>query len=61
MTYIQVHTGIQFAKVVRIDGNEKVAFGLADDTKQTTYLDPERAKAFAFRLLEAANHAARKQ
>lgn len=61
MTYIQVHTGIQFAKVVRVDGKEKIAFGLADDTRQTTYLDPARAKQLAFRLLEAANHAMKGQ
>lgn len=55
--YIKVNTGIQFAKVIRVDGREKVAFGAADDCPHTLYLSPDRAKALAFRLLEAANHA----
>ena len=59
VTYIKVNTGIQFAKVVRVDGKEKVAFGIAEDCPHTLYLSPERAKFLAFRLLEAANHAAK--
>lgn len=55
--YIQVSSGIQFAKVVRVDGREKVAFGTAEDCPHTLYLSPDRAKLLAFRLLEAANHA----
>lgn len=55
--YIQVSTNLQFAKVVRADGQEKIAFGSAEDCQHTMYLSPERAKALAFRLLEAANHA----
>ena len=54
--YIQVKSDINTAKVIRVDGREKVAFGLGEGDN-TMYLSPDRAKALAFRLLEAANHA----
>lgn len=57
MNYIKVNSGIQFAKVVRVDGREKVAFGTAENAPHTLYLDADRAKALAFKLLEAAKHA----
>lgn len=57
MNYIQLSSGIQFAKVVRVDGKEKVAFGMCENAPHTTYLDPQRAKDLAFKLLEAAKHA----
>lgn len=57
--YIQVKSGLQFAKVVRVDGREKVAFGIDEDGSNTLYLDVVRAKALAFRILEAANHASK--
>ncbi len=56
MQYIQVKTGIQFARIVSIDGKDKIAFGEDDDVKNTLYVDAERAKALAFRLLEAVKH-----
>jgi hypothetical protein len=57
MQYIQVKTNLQHAKVVRVDGREKIAFGTDEGGVNTLYLDAARAKSLAFRLLEAAKHA----
>lgn len=55
--YIQVKTSVQHAKVVRVDGREKIAFGTDENCHNTLYLDCDRAKSLAFRLLEAVKHA----
>lgn len=57
MQYIKVNTGLQFARVERVDGKSKMAYGIAEDAPHTLYLDAQRAKALAFKLLEAAKHA----
>jgi hypothetical protein len=56
MSYIQIKSGLQFAKIVCIDGKEKIAFGIGEDGTNTMYLDSTRAKSLAFRLLEAVKH-----
>lgn len=60
MSYIQIKSGLQFAKIVCVDGKTKVAFGIGEDGTNTMYLDTARAKALAFRLLEAVKHTEQK-